>query len=282
MMTFFGSGPSAATMPSASRMAGNAKNTSMTRPMPRSTMPPRYPDISPSTPPTTVAIATDTTETCTESRAPKRMRLSKSRPNASVPSGSHTTTSATRTYASTITRPMSATGSRTIAPPMAARPAERLGTLREADSGIQVAIQQIHQDVHCDEEDGDHEHSSLHERVVPLDDRGEQHPAYAGDREDLLDDDGAAEELTDLDAEQRDHDDETVLQHVPSDDQGRLKSLRPRGADVVGAEHVEHRGARHAHGRGGERDAERDRGEQEQAQVTERVLHEVDVAAGVG
>src|SRR6266511_3879544 len=254
MMTFFGSGPSAATMPSASRMAGNAKNTSMTRPMPRSTMPPRYPDISPSTPPTTVAIATDTTETCTESRAPKRMRLSKSRPNASVPSGnsalgaarrsaeicsgsrsgSHTTTSATRTYASTITRPMSATGSRTIAPPMAARPAERLGTLREADSGIQVAIQQIHQDVHCDEEYGDHEHSSLHERVVPLDDRGEEHPAYAGDREDLLDDDGAAEELTNLDAEQRD------------------------------------------------RDAERDRGEQEQAQVTERVLHEVDVAAGVG
>src|SRR5438046_2179136 len=39
MITFLGSGPSAATIPSASRIAGNAKKTSITRPITRSTNP---------------------------------------------------------------------------------------------------------------------------------------------------------------------------------------------------------------------------------------------------
>src|SRR5512132_2956198 len=114
----------------------------------------------------------------------------------------------------TITRPISATGSRAMAAPMPARPKDppAAAGLGEADSGIQVAIEQIHEDVDEDEEDRDHEHASLNERVVALHDRGKQHPTDTGDREDLFDDDRAPEQLTDLDAEQRHDDDQRVLQ----------------------------------------------------------------------
>src|SRR3989441_10339957 len=91
--------------------------------------------------------------------------------------------------------------------------------LGEADSGIQVAIQQIHDDVDQHEKDRDHEHASLNERVVALDDRGEKHPADAGDGEDLFDDDRASQELSHLYAQQRYDDDEAVLQDVSPDDQ---------------------------------------------------------------
>src|SRR6267378_2928975 len=94
MMTFDGSGPSAATIPSARRIAGNAKNTSMTRPTTRSAIPPKP---------------------------------------------------------------------------------RRAGALREADSGIQVAIQKVHNDVERDEEDRDREHSALNERVIALHDGRQEH-----------------------------------------------------------------------------------------------------------
>src|SRR6185503_6584008 len=125
----------------------------------------------------------------------------------------------------TITRPMSATGSRTMAAPMPARPKDRpaAAALGEADSGIQVAIEQVHKDVHEHEKDRDHEHASLNERVIALDDRGKQHPADTGDRVDLLDDDRAAEQLADLDAEQRHDDDQPVLQDVPPNDESMGK-----------------------------------------------------------
>src|SRR6185436_5054398 len=105
----------------------------------------------------------------------------------------------------TMTRPMSATGSRTMAAPMPARPKDRPAAagLGEADSGIQVAIEQIHEDVDEHEEDRDNEHTSLNERVIALHDRGKQHPADTRDREVLFDDDGTPEKLPDLDAEQR-------------------------------------------------------------------------------
>src|ERR1700687_3886865 len=118
----------------------------------------------------------------------------------------------------TITRPSRATGSRTIAALMPATPNERAASgLGEADSGIQVAIEHIHHDVEQYEQDRDREHSCLHERVVALDDRRQEHAADPGDREDLLDDDRATQKLADLDPEQRHDADQTVLQNVPPD-----------------------------------------------------------------
>src|SRR6266850_5301683 len=121
---------------------------------------------------------------------------------------------------------------------MPATPNARTVGLREADSGIQVAIEQVHKNVDENEEDRDHEHASLHERVIALDDRGEEHPSVAGDREDLLDDDGAAEQLPDLDSEKRHNDDEPVLEHVPPDDERAWQAFGPGGPHVVRAQHV--------------------------------------------
>src|SRR5712691_11689651 len=232
MITFLGSGPSAATIPSASRIAGNAKNTSITRPITRSAIPPRYPDTSPRTPPTTVAAATENTATCIERRAPNSTRLKRSRPRASVPkgnaaagaarrsaetcggsrSGRKPTPRVTAAYTATMTRPASAIGSRAIAASAPVRPRPNAaGALREADSGIQVAIQKVHHDVERHEEDRDREDSALNERVVTLHDGGEEHAADTRYREDLLDHDRTPEKLADLDPEQRHHHDEPVL-----------------------------------------------------------------------
>src|SRR6266849_6784253 len=115
--------------------------------------------------------------------------------------------------------------------------------LSEADSGIQVAIEQIHDDVDQDEQDRDREHPALHERVVALDDRGEQHPPDTRDGEDLLYDYGPAEQLPDLYAEERHDHDEAVLQHMSPDDERARQPFRPRRPHVVRAQYVEHRRA---------------------------------------
>src|SRR2546427_5665691 len=126
-----------------------------------------------------------------------------------------------------MSRPTSAAGSRRIAAARSERPkpARMAGALGEADSGIQVAIQQVHDDVERHEEDRDHEDRPLHEGVIALDDGVQQKPADAGHREDLLDDDRTTKELTDLDAEQRDHDDEPVFEHVTPQDDSRREAL---------------------------------------------------------
>src|SRR5207249_4923185 len=153
--------------------------------------------------------------------------------------------------------------------------------LREADSGIQVAIQQVHEDVERDEEDRDGEDAALHERVIALHDGREEHAADTGDGEYLFDDDGTAEELTDLNPEERHDDDQPVLEDVAPEDETGPQPLRARGAHVVGAQHVEHRGARHTHRRRREREAERDRGEDLELQIAERIVDEIDVPTGV-
>ena len=52
-------------------------------------------------------------------------------------------------------------------------------------------------------------------RVLLLLDAEEDLPADAGDREDLLDDDGAAQQIAELQAGHRDDRDERVAQDVP-------------------------------------------------------------------
>src|SRR5258708_39742372 len=128
----------------------------------------------------------------------------------------------------TSTRPTSPIGSRTSAAHVPARPNGRPATLREADSGIQVAIQQVHDDVHEHEEDRYRENAALHERVIALHDRGEEHSADTRDGEDLLDDDRATEQLADLDTEKRDDREEPVLQELAADDQRPCEARRGR------------------------------------------------------
>src|SRR5258706_15119575 len=94
--------------------------------------------------------------------------------------GRKPTRRATGAKIATIARPTTATGSRAIAAstPVRLKP-NAAGALREADSGIQVAIQQVHHDVEGHEEDRDREDRALNERVVALHDGGEEDAADA-------------------------------------------------------------------------------------------------------
>ena len=66
--------------------------------------------------------------------------------------------------------------------------------------------------------------------------------AEAGQAEHGLGDDDAADEGPHVDAELGDDRGHARAQRVPDDDPALADALGPRGADVVLAEHVEHRG----------------------------------------
>jgi hypothetical protein len=68
-----------------SARVGIESRNSMTRCMPLSMAPPKYPETVPSTPPRIVEMSTATTPTVSDTWAPVRMRPSMSRPSSSVP-----------------------------------------------------------------------------------------------------------------------------------------------------------------------------------------------------
>ena len=73
-------GPNTAASASASTMKGNASTVSMNRARIVSTQPPKYPATRPMLTPATVAIAVVKIPTNSETRAPYRIRTSRSRP----------------------------------------------------------------------------------------------------------------------------------------------------------------------------------------------------------
>ena len=103
--------------------------------------------------------------------------------------------------------------------------------------------------------------------------------AEAGQPEDVLGDDRAAEHRAEVDAELRDGRRERAAQGVPVGHAPLAHALRARGADVVLAEHVEHRAARQARvGRGGH-ERERQPGQHEVLRPLDRILRQRHVAA---
>src|SRR6266567_2431943 len=125
-------------------------------------------------------------------------------------------------------------------------PSELLAS-RVSDPRIQHGVQEIHEEIHEDD-DRDHEQvDALDHRVVALENRVEEKAAHARQLEDGLDDDGSAEDLRELYAEDGDHGDEGVLQTVLEDDHAFAQSLGPRRAYVVLAQHFEQHGAGEAH-----------------------------------
>jgi hypothetical protein len=79
-------GPSAAVTAMASRIGGNESVTSTSRMMMLSTRPPTKPAIAPSVPPMTTAQKITSAAIGKEWRTPYSVRVSTSRPSASVPS----------------------------------------------------------------------------------------------------------------------------------------------------------------------------------------------------
>ena len=73
-------------------------------------------------------------------------------------------------------------------------------------------------------------------------------------------------------AHQRHHRDDGVLDRVAQNHRPLQQTLGPGGPDVVLAQHLQHHGARHAHGAGRQVGAEDQAGDQEHAEVAQRVL----------
>ena len=93
--------------------------------------------------------------------------------------------------------------------------------------------------------EGGEEHAAGHHRQVARVDGVVDHQADAEAREDGLGEDGAAHEGAQVDAGDRHHWDQRVLEAVPEHDGALGQALGPRRAHVVGADHLEHRGALH-------------------------------------
>ena len=73
-----------------------------------------------------------------------------------------------------------------------------------------------------------------HDGRVTAHERVDEQPAHAGDREDLLGDDQAAEERADVERHDRDERDQRVAEAVLEDHLAARHALGPGGADVVG------------------------------------------------
>src|SRR5258705_1463456 len=119
------------------------------------------------------------------------------------------------------------------------------------DARIEAAIEDIRDEVEEDHQPREHEGDGHDHRGVVGEDGADEERADAGYAEDLLGDEGAGEDGGNLQRHQGDHRDEGIAHRLPGDGHALGESLRPRGADVVELDHVEHRGAHEAgHGRG--------------------------------
>src|SRR5687768_15427349 len=86
--------------------------------------------------------------------------------------------------------------------------------LLHPDSWIEPAIEHVGERVHHHVRDRDHEEAALRERVVSLVDRLDEEAAESGPVEDDLRDDRAGEKHAELEAEDGDDRNETVLEDV--------------------------------------------------------------------
>ena len=102
-------------------------------------------------------------------------------------------------------------------------------------------------------------------------DRLHEEQPEAVEVEHLLGDDEAADEERELERDHREHRQHRVLQRVPRQHQPLHQPLGPRRADVVLAQHLEHRRARHAHANGRIAIADRERWPDELLDVLPRV-----------
>src|SRR5687768_16892656 len=72
-----------------------------------------------------------------------------------------------------------------------------------ADPGVEDGVEQVDGEVREHRSEGEEQHDALHHHEVALGDRLEEEAAHAGKSEELLDDDGAADQRADLEADDR-------------------------------------------------------------------------------
>src|SRR5262245_16284596 len=229
MTTPMSPAPSTAPRARASTSGGNESTASISRISDASARPPAQPAASPSSPPATTAIATEPSPAMSDTRVPQITRDSTSRPTLSVPSrcarlgfarawprsclsgswGDSTGARSAAAIANTITAaPKGASRARAarfstthrLAVPRddAAGPASAGARSAIPDSRIDEAIEQVHDEVRGDEAHRDQQHHALDQRIVARKHGVHHEPPNAGQGEDVLGDDGAADEGAEL------------------------------------------------------------------------------------
>ena len=137
---------------------------------------------------------------------------------------------------------------------------------------VDEAIGEVGQQVHQDDGEGVDDHHALQHRVVALVERADDQLAQARPVEDDLGQHRVADQDAEIEPDDRDHGNEAVAEGVAPDDGARRHALGARRADVILAEHLEHRRARHPRDIGGHDDGEIDGGEREVAQSLDRIV----------
>src|SRR5712691_5610639 len=148
-----------------------------------------------------------------------------------------------------ISRPYSKTSSApggATTPPPAAAAATGVGpgcVSGIANPRVEVAVDDVGEQVGEDDDDRGHEqprHDGVEVELVELVAEVEAHAVEAEDR---LGDDRPAEQAADVERDHGHERDEGVAEDVLHDHAPFRKALRPRGAHVVGVDHLEHRRA---------------------------------------
>src|SRR6185312_190982 len=118
--------------------------------------------------------------------------------------------------------------------------------LFQADAWIDPGIEQVDQQVDDDEGGGGDDGDALDQRIVAGIERGQREFADAGKIEDHFGDDHTAEEIADIDTDDRQQRQRGVLQGIDEGDAARTDAEGMRGADVFFFEHGLHRAAQDA------------------------------------
>src|SRR2546422_611778 len=129
-----------------------------------------------------------------------------------------------------------------------------------ADSWIQERVQDVQDQRRGDEDESEDEGRTHHHADVAVQERDRRPPADALESEDVLDDDGAAEQTGHEISVRRHGRKQCVLLRVKVVDQPLRDTLRSRQADIVLLEHLEHRRAKNPDDAGQEGKSERERG----------------------
>ena len=140
--------------------------------------------------------------------------------------------------------------------------------------GVEVGVEQVDQEVVDQDEGGKEEVDARDHRIVTVRQRRDEQRPQSGQVEQRLDDHRAPHQDRHLQSDEGDHRDQRVLHGVADDNQPLAQPLGPRRPDVVLPQHLQHHGARHPHGGGRRGRPQNQAGDDEYADVGQRILAE--------
>src|SRR5580693_5176577 len=148
----------------------------------------------------------------------------------------------------------------------------------EPHAGIEEGVAHVDEEIDDDVDSREDQCHALDDRVVAAEDGVDREPADAGNGEDRLRDDDAADQQRDAAADHGDDRDRRVAQRVADQHLALGKALGLRRADIVLAQHLKHGGAGDAGDESAVDEAEHDARQDEMLDEGREALAEAGVA----